>query len=42
MTLEHELGASGAGVPELDAAVLGAGEDPGSIWSESDTEDEVL
>lgn len=42
MALEHELGASGAGVPELDAAVLGSGQDPGSVWSEGDTEDEVL
>lgn len=42
VALKHELGAAGAGVPELDAAVLGAGEDPGSVWGEGDTEDEVL
>lgn len=42
VALEHELGVASAGVPELHAAVLGSGEDPGSIGSQGDTEDEVL
>lgn len=42
MALQHELRISGSGVPELDAAVLGAGEDPVSVWCEGDGEDEVL
>lgn len=42
VALEHELGVAGAGVPELDAAVLGAREDPLGIGREGDAEDEVL
>ncbi len=42
VALEHELGASGAWVPELHATVLGSGQDPGSIWSQGNTEDKVL
>ena len=42
VTLQHELRVAGSGVPELDAAVLGTGEDPISVRCESDRENEVL
>lgn len=42
VTLEHDLGVAGPGVPELDTAVLGTGHDPLGIGGQSDTEDEVL
>lgn len=42
MALQHELRAPRARVPELDAAVFGAGEDPGSVGGKGDAEDEVL
>lgn len=41
MSLEHELGVSGAGIPELNAAVLGTGENPFIVGGERNTEDEV-
>lgn len=42
MALEHELRGARLGVPELDAAVLGAGENPCAVGGESNGEDEVL
>ncbi len=42
MALQHELRVTRARVPELDAAVLGAREDPLRIRGERDAEDEVL
>jgi len=42
VALQHELSVAGSGVPELNTAVLGSGENPVSIWSKSDREDKVL
>lgn len=42
MTLQHELRIACSGIPELNAAVLGPGEYPVSIWGESDGENKVL
>lgn len=41
MTLEHELGGTGARVPELDTAILGSGQYPVGIGSECNREHEV-
>lgn len=40
--LEHELGPRSVGVPELDAAILGAGNDPRAVGRDGDREDVVL
>jgi hypothetical protein len=42
VTLKHELRASGLGVPELDASVLGPGQYPRSIGRQSNAENKVL
>lgn len=42
MALQHELRLTGPGVPELDATVLGAREDPLRVRGEGDREDEIL
>lgn len=42
MSLEHELCMAGAGVPELDTAVLGTGEDPLRVRGQCNAEDEIL
>jgi hypothetical protein len=42
MALQHELRVTGARIPELDAAVLGARHDPLAIGRQSDAEDKVL
>lgn len=42
MALQHKLCIACSGVPELDSAVLGAGEDPVSVGGEGDGEDEVF
>lgn len=41
MSLQHELGLTGARIPELDAAILGTRENPCVIRRESDTEYEI-
>lgn len=41
MTLEHELRRARAGIPELDAAILGSRQDPVGVGGESDGQDEV-
>jgi hypothetical protein len=42
VALQHELRVARSWVPKLDTTVLGAGEDPGSIWGESNGENKVL
>jgi len=42
VTLQHELRVSGSGIPELDTTVLGSGENPVSVGSKSNRENEVL
>jgi hypothetical protein len=42
VTLQHELRVAGPGIPELNTSVLGAGEDPVSVWSQRNRENEVL
>lgn len=42
VTLQHKLGVARPGIPELDTAVLGTGQDPLGIGGESDGEDEIL
>lgn len=41
MSLEHQLGSSSAGIPELNTTVLGSGEDPVRIGRERNREDKV-
>jgi hypothetical protein len=42
VSLKHELGLSGARIPELDASILGAREDPLVVRCEGHTEHKVL
>jgi hypothetical protein len=42
VALQHELRLARLGVPELNAAVLGAGKHPLGIGRERDAEDEIL
>ena len=42
VTLQHQLRVAGAGVPELNAAILGSTEDPHAIGRQGDAENEVL
>lgn len=42
MSLQHELRVAGSGIPELNATVLGARENPRSVGGEGNGEDEVL
>lgn len=42
MPLQHELGNTCVGVPELDTAVLGPTEDPVAMGCKCDTKYEVL
>lgn len=42
MTLQHELRVASSGIPELNTSILGAGEDPVSIWGQRNRENEVL
>lgn len=41
MSLKHELGRSRSGIPELDAAVLGAGQDPVGVGGQRNRQDKV-
>lgn len=42
VSLEHELCVAGTGIPELDTAVLGTGEDPLRVGGQCNAEDEIL
>lgn len=42
VSLEEQLRRSGAGIPELDATVLGAGHDPVCVRGQGNAEDKVL
>lgn len=42
MPLKHKLGVAGARIPELDAAVLRSGKDPGGVGGQGNAENEVL
>jgi hypothetical protein len=42
VALQHELRVASPGIPELDATVLGTGEDPVSIRGERNGENKVL
>jgi hypothetical protein len=42
VALQHELRNTSMGIPELDTAIFGSTEDPVAMWSQCDTEHEVL
>jgi hypothetical protein len=42
VALQHELSVASSGIPKLNTAVFGSGEDPVSVGREGDGEDKVL